>query len=108
MKRLIYSLVAGCAFALSTLMMIEFPVLSPITVFARIERLFSILLMPGFFVGFSVSGNIHVTSTWVVTSANFVFYFGLAYLLLMVSGKLKAKSRRRRQVPVGGHSTPPL
>jgi hypothetical protein len=107
MKRLIYSLLAGCVFALSTMMMIEFPVLSPIKVFARIERLFSILLMPGFFVGFSVSGNIHVTSTWVVTSANFVFYFGLAYLLLMVSGKLKAKFRRR-QVPVGGHSTPPL
>jgi drug/metabolite transporter (DMT)-like permease len=108
MRRLIYSLVASFVFALSTLMMIEFPVLSSITIFARIERLLSILLMPGFFVGFTVSGNIHVTSPWVVISANFVFYFGLAYLLLMVSDKLKAKSQGRRQVPVAGRSTPPV
>ena len=106
MKRLLYSLAAGCVFAFSTLMMIEFPVLSPNTVVAWLERLFSVLLMPGFFIGFTVSGNIHVTSPWVVTSANFVFYFGLAYLFLVVAGKLKAKSPGQHRVSTSGHSTP--
>jgi uncharacterized membrane protein len=104
MRKLICSLAAGCIFAFSTVMMMEFPVLSPITVFAWIERLFSILLMPGFLVGFTVSGNIHVASPWVVTSANFVLYFGLVYLLLMVREKLKAQSERRRRIS----STPPV
>ena len=107
MKRLLYSLAAGCVFAFSTLMMIEFPVLSSIAVFAWFERLFSTLLMPGFFIGLTVSGNVHVTSPWVVTSANFVFYFGLVYVFLTVSGKLKAKSVRRRRIAPNGPSTPP-
>ena len=105
MKRLLYSLAVGCVFAFSTLMMIEFPVLSSIAVVAWLEHLFSVLLMPGFFIGFTVIGNIHVTSPWVVTSANFVFYFGLAYLLLMVSGKLKAKLQGQRRISTSGHST---
>src|SRR5229473_7974099 len=98
MRRLLYSAAAGLAFAFSTLMMIEFPVLSPITVVASLQRLFSVLLMPGFFVGFTVSGNIHVTSSGVVTSANFVFYFALAYLTLTLWSKRKATSEARRRI----------
>ena len=106
MRRLLYSLAAGCVFAFSTLMMIEFPVLSSITVVASFQRLFSILLMPGFFVGFTVSGNIHVTNPWVVTAANFVFYFALAYLAVTLWSKLKAKSEAR--ISASGPSTPPV
>jgi hypothetical protein len=107
MRRLIYSFAIGCVFALSTLMMIEFPVLSSITVVATFQRLFSILLMPGFFVGFAVSGNIHVASPWVGTAANFVFYFALAYLMVTLWSKLKAKSEARRRISASGPSTPP-
>jgi hypothetical protein len=107
MRRLVYSLTAGCVFALSTLMMIEFPILSPSAVVASFQRLFSILLMPGFFIGFSVSGNIHVTSPWVVTSANFLFYFALAYLTVTLWSKLKAKSEARQPISTSGPSTPP-
>jgi hypothetical protein len=89
-------------------MMIEFPVLSSITVVASFERLFSILLMPGFFVGFTVSGNIHVTNPWVVTAVNFVFYFALAYLAVTLWQKLKAKSEVRGRISASGPSTPPV
>jgi hypothetical protein len=107
MRRLIYSLAIGCVFALSTLMMIEFPVLTSIAVVAAFQRLFSILLMPGFFIGFTVSGNIHVTSPRVVTAANFVFYFALAYLTTTLWSKLKAESEARRRISASGPSTPP-
>jgi hypothetical protein len=107
MRRLLYSFAVGCVFALSTLMMIEFPVLSSIEVVALFQRWFSILLMPGFLIGFAVSGNIHVTSPWVVTSANFVFYFALGYLTVTLWSKIKAKSEARRPISTSGPSTPP-
>ena len=88
MKRVFHSLAAGCVFAFSTLMLIEFPVLSPIPAVAWLEHLFSVLLMPGFFLGYEISGNIHVASPVVVTTANFVFYFAVVYLALTLwSGK---------------------
>lgn len=96
MKRLFYSLAAGCVFALSTLMMIEFPVLSSIAFVASLQRLFSVLLMPGFFVGYGISGNIHVARSAVVTSANFVFYSALAYLTLALWSMRKSTSERRQ------------
>ena len=92
MKRVFYSLAAGCVSAFSTLLLMQFPVLSSITVLAWFKRLFSVLLLPGFLVGYGVSGNVHVASPWLVTLANFVFYSGLVYLVLMVSHKLKARS----------------
>lgn len=87
--------------------MTEFPVLSSIAAVAAFQRLFSILLMPGFYVGFTVSGNIHVTSPLVVTGTNFVFYFALAYLAVTLWPKLKAKSAARWRVarPLYGQAT---
>ena len=93
MRRLAYGLVAGCVFAFLTLMMIEFPVLSPITSVARFQRVFSVILMPGFFIGYVASGNIHVASSWVVISANFAFYTGFVYLSQLVWSNLRPTSR---------------
>lgn len=69
--------------------MIEFPVLSSIAAVAAFQRLFSILVMPGFFIGFAVSGNVHVFSAGVAATANFVFYFALAYLAAALWSKIK-------------------
>ena len=106
MRRILYSMAAGFAFAFSTLAMIEFPVLSSITVVASLQRFFSILLMPGFLLGYATSGNIHVASPVVVTSANFVFYFALAYLTLTLWSKRKSTSERGRTLP-SNPSAPP-
>jgi hypothetical protein len=53
------------------------------------------LLLPGFFAGFMVSGNIHVANTWVVVLGNFVFYSGLAYLMGTLWAKRRGKFRVR-------------
>lgn len=76
--------VLGVVFAFSTLIMIKFPVLPSFAAVAWVQRVLSILLFPGFFVGFAASGNIHAAHAWVVVLANFLVYFGLAWLALTV------------------------
>jgi len=53
----------------------------------------TILLLPGMFAAVMVSGNIHIASTWIVALGNFVFYFGVVYLVLVNREKRKAKRR---------------
>jgi len=48
-----------------------------------------ILLLPGMFAGVMVSGNIHVANNWIVALGNFIFYFGVVYLVLANREKLK-------------------
>jgi hypothetical protein len=45
--------------------------------FEWLGQVIIILLLPGLFTGFMVSGNVQVANTWVVALGNFVFYFGL-------------------------------
>jgi hypothetical protein len=104
MKKLLCSLGAGCVFAFSTLMMIQSPVLSSVAVFAWIERLFSVLLVPGLIIGIIASGNIHVYDTSTVTLANFIFYSGFIYLLLTIWSNFKARSQRDSESHDRGHS----
>ena len=46
-----------------------------------------ILLLPGLFAAVMASGNIHIGSILIVTSGNFIFYFGVAYLGISKSGE---------------------
>jgi hypothetical protein len=40
-----------------------------------------VLLFPGFVLSIITSGNVHDFDTWIVVLGNFVFYFGIVYLL---------------------------
>ena len=97
--RLIGSLVVGLAFAFVTWLMIgdyPHPHASPHLTgieFEYLGEITMILLLPGMVIGVMVSGNIHVTDTWVVALGNFVFYFGVAYFILRGIAKRKAGSR---------------
>jgi hypothetical protein len=64
-----------------------------------------ILLFPGFIAAFAVSNSIHIADTWVVASGNFVFYFGLTYLVGGFRAKRKAKARNGRET-IETSSTP--
>ncbi len=80
--RMVGSLASGLIFALLTWLMIgDHP--SFYLMGSRFEWLAKgvfVLVFPGIFAGPIVSGNIHVVNTSVASFANFLFYFGLAYL----------------------------
>lgn len=97
MYRLMRSLLVGLAFGLLTWLMIGVrPHPHPAgTGFEWLGQVIIILLLPGFFAGFMVSGNIHVANTWVVVLGNFVFYSGLAYLMGTLWAKRRGKFRVR-------------
>ncbi len=94
-SRLIGSLVVGLAFAFLTWVMIgNHPYRRPTGIgFEYLGEVIMILLLPGMFAGVMVSGNIHVANTWVVALGNFIFYFGVVYLVLANREKRKAKHR---------------
>ncbi len=114
MYRLIGSLLVGLAFALLTWLMIgdyphphAHPHLTGIG-FEYIGEVIMILLLPGMVTGVMVSGNIHVTSVWVAALGNFVFYFGVVYLVLVSWEKRKAKHHGvMPPTPTDGSSTTP-
>lgn len=99
--RLIGSLLLGLAFAFLTWMMIgDHPYPRPLgSEFEWLGQAIIILLFPGLFAGFMVSGNIHVANTWVVALGNFLFYFALAYLVGIFWEKRRAKSQRDGVMP---------
>lgn len=82
-NRLIGSLLLGFMLAFLTWAMIgDHPNPGPIgTELGWLGQTAIILLLPGFLSGFAISGNVHVANTWVIVLVNFVFYFGLAYLV---------------------------
>jgi hypothetical protein len=104
--RLIVPLLSGLAFALLTWLVIgDHP--EPNWTGRGIEWLgypVMILLFPGFIAGFAVSNNIHIADTWVVASGNFLFYFGLTYLVGRFRERRKAKVRARETIETS--STP--
>ncbi len=107
MYRLIASLLVGLALAFLTWVMIDDHADPRITGigFEYLGEVIMILLLPGMFAGVMVSGNIHVASTWIVALGNFIFYFGVVYLILTVREKRKAARHRAR--PASGSSTMP-
>ena len=66
------------------------------------------LMIPGGFVGLVASGGrIDDINPWLSCLANFLFYFGLAYLLLTVWVRLKSKSAAGTRTSANGPSMPP-
>ncbi len=81
-KRLIGSLLVGSAFAFLTWLTVGG--LSPLSVGPEFRFLFgiiSILLIPGMFLGFLLSHNVHIVNIWLMVMGNFIVYFGAAYLV---------------------------
>jgi len=78
-NRLICSALTGGAFAFLTWIVIGDHVGSGVGDFPGTGIIF---LLPGLFAGFAASGNVHTANIWLVASGNFVFYSGLAYLLI--------------------------
>lgn len=74
--------------------------LSPLSVGPEFRFLFgiiSILLIPGMFLGFLLSHNVHIVSIWLMVMGNFIIYFGVAYLVLAK----REKRRGNRQKEMG-------
>ena len=95
-ERLIGPLMSGLLFAVLTWLMIgDHPF--PNWTGRGIEWLgypIMILLFPGFIAGIAVSNNVHIFSTWVVASGNFLFYFGLTYFIGRFREKRQATAQR--------------
>jgi len=99
-SRLIASLAVGFAFALLTWVMIgNHRDLRPTGVgFEYLGEIITILLLPGMFAGVMISGNIHVANTWIVAVGNFIFYFGVVYLVLA------SREKRKHRTVLGGET----
>jgi hypothetical protein len=98
-NRLIASLAVGLAFAFLTWLTVDG--LSPLSVGPEFRYLFgiiSILLIPGMFLGFLLSHNVHIVNIWLMVMGNFIVYFGVMYLVLAK----REKRRRSRQRKLGG------
>src|SRR5215469_4289048 len=92
-SRLITSLAAGFALALLTLVMIgnhRHPLRPTGVEFEFLGEISMVLLLPGMFAGVMISGNIHVANTWIVAAGNFIFYFGVVYLVLACRERRRA------------------
>ncbi len=99
-NRLIGSLLLGLAFASLTWVMIgDHASVRPTGIgFEYIGEVIMVLLLPGMFTGVMVSGNIHVANTWIVAVGNFIFYFGVVYLVLA------SREKRKHRTVVGGET----
>jgi len=76
--------------------------------FEYLGEVIMILLLPGMFAGVMVSGNIHVANTWIVSLGNFVFYFGVVYLILAVRENRRARHHSAMPtIPTSGSSMMP-
>jgi hypothetical protein len=100
-NRLIASLAVGLIFAFLTWLTVGD--LSPLSVGPEFRFLFgiiSILLIPGMFLGFILSRNIHIVNIWLMVMGNFMVYSGVAFLVLTKRGK----RRSNRQEEMGGET----
>jgi hypothetical protein len=102
-RRRLYALLTAGFVALLTIWMLEFTASIAAWlgngVLARIGTLLFSLVMPGLLIGYAVSGNIHVAQTWLVVLANFIFYYGVAYVTQGIWARLRPKSRRQGALP---------
>jgi hypothetical protein len=86
--RLFFALLIASVFGTLSVLMIQFP--------DRIGPA-SILLFPGAVLGIITSGNVHDFRTWVVALGNFVFYFGIAYLIWGIWERHTRKADARKE-----------
>jgi hypothetical protein len=93
--RLTTSLLAGLALGFLTWVMIGNHSYSRPTgtEFNYLGEVIMIVLFPGTLAAIGASGNIHIVNTWMAMAGNFVFYFGVVYLVLANREKRKAKHR---------------
>jgi len=91
--RLIGSLVVGFTFAFLTWLTVggDFSPFSVGPEFRFLFAIISILLIPGMFLGFLLSQNVHIINIWLMVVGNFIIYFGVAYLVLATRAKRKRK-----------------
>ena len=98
-RRLVGPALVGLAFALLTWLIIgDHP--QPDWNGRAIEWLgypVMILLFPGFIIGFVASNNVHIASTWVVASGNFLFYFGLTYVIRTLRERRRASRIKEKR-----------
>lgn len=101
-NRLIASFAVGLAFAFLTWLTVGGG-LSPLSVGPEFRFLFgiiSVLLIPGMFLGFLLSHNVHIVNIWLMVLGNFVIYFCVTYLVLAK----REKRRGSRQKEMGGET----
>ena len=90
MRRLLVASLAGCALTILPIAGLKLPTDSGTV--GPLRWASANLTIPGAFVGLIASGGrIDDISPWVSDFANFLFFFGLAYLLLMICEGLKSK-----------------
>ena len=93
MRRLFLSLIMGCVVAIFPIAILKLP--SDSGVVGSLKWGVTNLMIPGGLIGLMVSGGkIDDISPWVSGFANFVIYFALAYLLLLVWAKFGIKPGR--------------
>ena len=49
------------------------------------------VLIPGMILGIAVSGNVHAFSTWASALGNFLFYFGVVYLVNAIRQRFSSR-----------------
>jgi hypothetical protein len=96
-KRLLLALFVGGVFGFLTWMCLAPPLGLPR--WGRFEGPFFFFLTPGIWAGFAASGNIHIASPRVAVLGNFVFYFGLTWIVLSI---WKTFTSRKRTIRAGG------
>src|ERR1700682_5755344 len=91
MRRLLWAFLTGCAFTIVPVVILKLP--SDSGTIGSLKWGVTNFMIPGGFVGLIASGGkIDDINPWVSRFANFLFYFGLAYLSLMVWTGLRSKA----------------
>jgi hypothetical protein len=89
----------GVIFAFLTWVSVGGPY-SPFTAGPATQILFqiiSVVIIPGMFLGYLLSHNVHIVDVWLMVIGNFVVYFGLTYFVLAK----REKQRAKRQMKTG-------
>jgi hypothetical protein len=87
-RRVLYALTAGAVVALTPMLIEKLTDSDPWRTGA------AIFLLPGVIVGSAFAGGVlHWIGWQVIVVVNFAFYSGLAYLALVIHGRLRAKDR---------------
>jgi hypothetical protein len=106
MRRLFFPLLIGCTLAFLPIAILKLPTDSGMV--GSLKWGVSELMIPGGFVGLVASGGrIDDINPWLSCFANFLFYFGLAYLALTVWVRFKSKSGGSPSISANGPSMPP-
>jgi hypothetical protein len=106
MRRFFLSLTIGCTLAFLPIAILKLPTDSGMV--GSLKWGAADIMIPGGYVGLIASGGkIDDINPWLSCFANFLFYFGLAYLSLTAWVRLKSKSGRGSRISANGPSTPP-